>query len=180
VVKKESMTLGGDFMSGKHVDVNKHGRQDRLLKERVHDPYMTRSKPAEPTVCPECGVVFSSGRWQWLREAPEQPKEELCPACQRIRDKVPAGFLTIRGTFFREHRDEILHLIHNKVEDQRRQHPMKRLMFIDEQEDGSTVITFTDVHLPRGVGEAIERAYEGELEIQYTEEAGIVRVYWQR
>jgi NMD protein affecting ribosome stability and mRNA decay len=167
-------------MSGKHVDVSKHGRQDRLLKERVHDPYMTRSKPSEPTVCPECGVVFGSGRWQWMHEPPEHPNYELCPACQRIRDKVPAGFLTLGGKFFGEHRDEILHLIHNKVEDQKKQHPMKRLMFIEDQKDGSAVITFTDVHLPRGVGEAIERAYEGELEIQYTEEAGIVRVYWQR
>ena len=51
---------------------------------------------------------------------------------------------------------------------------------IEEQEDGSTVITFTDIHLPRGVGEAIEQAYKGELDIHYTEEAGIVRVYWKR
>jgi hypothetical protein len=167
-------------MSAKYVGANKHGRQDRLLKERVHDPYMARRKPTEPTVCPECGVVFRGGRWQWVREAPEHPNEELCPACQRIRDRIPAGFLTLSGAFFDGHRDEIMRLIHNKEEEQKRQHPMKRLMFIEEQKDGSAVITFTDVHLPRDVGEAIEHAYEGELEIQYTEEAGIVRVYWQR
>lgn len=166
-------------MSGKEGDVAKHGRQDRLIKERVHDPYMTRRKPTEPTVCPECRVVFSSGRWQWLPEVPEGAHQELCPVCQRIRDRVPAGFLTLSGEFFNQHRDEIMRLVHNKVEAQQAQHPMKRLMGVEDQGEG-VVVTFTDRHLPRGVGEAIERAYEGDLDIHYTEEAGIVRVYWQR
>lgn len=167
-------------MSGKDGDVAKRGRQDRLIKERVHDPYMTRSKPVEPTVCPECAVVFSGGRWQWLTERPVNANEELCPACQRIRDKIPAGYLTLSGAFFSEHRDEIMHLVQNKVKAQKNEHPMKRLMDIENQQDGGVVLTFTDVHLPRGVGEAIEHAYEGQLDIQYTDEAGIVRVYWRR
>lgn len=167
-------------MSGKDGDVGERGRQDRLIKENVHDPYVARSKPAEPTVCPDCGVVFADGRWQWLSEAPADANRELCPACQRIRDKVPAGFLSLSGEFFAEHSGEIMNLLHNKVEEQKTQHPMKRLMDIEDQGGDSTVITFTDVHLPRGVGEAIERAYEGELDIQYTKEAGIVRVFWQR
>jgi hypothetical protein len=41
------------------------------------------------------------------------------------------------------------------------------------------VATFTDVHLPPGVGEAIDSACEGELDIKYTDEAGIVRVIWR-
>ena len=167
-------------MSGKEGDVAKHGRHDRLLKEQVHDPYMTRSKPEEPTVCPECQVVFCDGRWQWVTPLPEKAHEELCPACLRIRDRVPAGILTLSGDFFQQHREEIMHLLHNKEQQQKAEHPMKRLMAITDEDDGSTVVTFTDTHLPRGVGEAIERAYEGELEIQYTEEAGLVRVYWQR
>ena len=73
-----------------------------------------------------------------------------------------------------------MHLVNNKVDEQKAQHPMKRLMGTEDQKDGGVVVTFTDTHLPRGVGEAIERAYEGDLDIQYTEEAGIVRVYWKR
>ena len=167
-------------MGGKQTDVAKHGRHDRLIEESVHDPYMARSKPKEPTVCEDCGVVFHKGRWQWLPEAPAGSHRQRCPACQRIHDKVPAGFLTLGGAFFDGHRDEILSLVHNKVDEQKAQHPMKRLMQIEEEEGGGVVITFTDLHLPRGVGEAIERAYEGDLDIQYTEGAGIVRVYWKR
>jgi NMD protein affecting ribosome stability and mRNA decay len=167
-------------MSGKEGDVAKQGRRDRLIKEEIHDPYMARKKLVEPTVCPECSVVFSDGRWQWMTKVPDDAHQELCPACQRIRDKVPAGFLTLSGEFFEEHRDEIKHLVHNKVEEQNAQHPMKRLMDIEDQAGGGVVITFTDMHLPRGVGEAIQRAYTGELDIQYTKEADILRVSWQR
>ena len=37
-----------------------HAQQDHIL-----DPYQARQKPAESTVCPECGAVFHDGRWQW-------------------------------------------------------------------------------------------------------------------
>ncbi len=167
-------------MSGKQTDVSRHGRRDRLIKEHVHDPYMARSKPTEPTLCEDCGVVFSSGRWQWVSEVPAGASRQKCPACQRIHDKVPAGILTLSGAFFDEHRDEIMNLVHNKVDEQKAQHPMKRLMETQAQKDGSVVVTFTDTHLPRGVGEAIKRAYEGDLDIQYTEESGLVRVFWKR
>ena len=164
-------------MAGK--DTANHGRGDRLIKERIHDPYMTRVKLSEPTVCPSCTVVFESGRWTWMATLPPDANEELCPACRRIRDKVPAGFLTLGGTFFKEHREEILNLLHNKVDSERREHPMKRIMAMEEQEN-KLVVTFTDTHLPRGVGEAVERAYEGKLDIHYEPEAGIVRVAWER
>ena len=164
-------------MSGK--DVAKHGRGDRLIKERIHDPYMARTKLPEPSLCPDCKAVFGSGRWQWITELPTEANEQLCPACRRIRDRVPAGFLTLGGSFFKEHREEIVNLIHNKVDSEKRQHPMKRIMAMEDQED-KLVITFTDIHLPRGVGEAIERAYEGSLDLHYEPEASIVRVTWER
>lgn len=167
-------------MSGKDSEVAKRGRLDRLIKEEVHDPYMARSKPKEPTVCPECGAVFRQGRWQWSAEPLEDAHEVVCPACERIRDDMPAGILTLSGAFLEKHRDEILKLIHNKVEEEKANHPMKRLMGIEDGLEGELVVKFTDLHLPRGAGEAIERAYEGELEIQYTKESNLVRVYWKR
>jgi NMD protein affecting ribosome stability and mRNA decay len=167
-------------MSGKDTDIAKHGRHDRLIKERVHDPYMTRSKFPEPTVCPGCGAVFAGGRWVWRAESTDGAHKQMCPACQRIQDRVPAGFLTLRGEFFAKHREEILQLVRNKVQAEAARHPMNRIMDIEDDEDGDAVITFTDTHLPTGVGRAIENAYEGGLDIQYTEEAGIVRVYWER
>jgi NMD protein affecting ribosome stability and mRNA decay len=166
-------------MGGKETGIAKPGRGDRLIKEHEHDPYMARFKPSGPAVCPKCKVVFSGGRWQWAASVPSDASEALCPPCQRIRDKVPAGFLTLSGKFFEANREEIMNLVRNKEESEKAQHPMKRLMAVEDREE-DTVITFTDTHLPRGVGEAIESAYEGKLEIHYTKEAGIVRVTWTR
>lgn len=167
-------------MSGKDGGVGTRGRGDRLLKEEIHDPYMARSKPKEPTRCPSCGAVFHKGRWQWTEESAEQAHELMCPACERIRDDMPAGILTLSGTFLEKHRDEILKLIHNKVEEEKAEHPMKRLMGVEENQKDELIAKFTDLHLPRGTGEAIQRAYDGELEIQYTKESNLVRVYWNR
>ena len=154
-------------------------RRDRLVEEHIHDPYLARSKPREPTLCPDCNAVFMEGRWQWPKTAPDGAHNEPCPACQRVRDRVPAGFLSLAGEFFGSHRGEIMNLVHNKVERQKAEHPLERIMDIVD-ENGTVVISFTDVHLPRGVGEEIAHAYEGELDIHYTEKSGLIRVYWRR
>lgn len=166
-------------MTSGTLHVRKPERRDRLIQEHVHDPYQARAKPHEPTVCPQCGAVFTRGRWQWTGAPATGAHEEMCPACRRIQDKVPAGLLALKGEFFRAHRDEILRLVHNKVEEQRIEHALKRMMSIEERPDG-VELAFTDTHLPRGVGEAIERAFEGQLEIQYTDESNLVRVQWTR
>lgn len=167
-------------MSGKNTDFSKHGREDRLIKEEVHDPYMARCKPSEPTVCSECGVAFTGGRWQWVEESLAEPHMMLCPACQRIHDRVPAGYLTLGGSFFTAQKDEIMNLIQNHVEQQKKQHPMKRLINIEDQADDSMLLTFTDLHLVSSVGKAIESAYQGDFDVQYTDEASIVRGKWHR
>jgi NMD protein affecting ribosome stability and mRNA decay len=166
-------------MTGKDTDIARDGRRDRLIEERIHDPYKPRGQLPEPSQCTECGAVYSGGRWQWQVDPPEGAKPTVCPACKRIRDRVPAGFLTLSGPFFESHREEILNLVHNKVGTEKAQHPMKRIMRIEEEEEG-TVVSFTDIHLPRGVGVAVESAYEGELEIKFTEHAGLLRATWRR
>jgi NMD protein affecting ribosome stability and mRNA decay len=166
-------------MTGPASFPRKPQRRDRLIREQVHDPYKARSKLREPTVCPKCEAVWLHGRWQWVETPAAGAFRTLCPACLRMRDKAPAGLLSLGGEFFRAHREEILSLARNNVEQQRREHPLKRLMGIEERTDGVEV-SFTDTHLPRGVGEAIERAFDGTLEVQYTDESNLVRVRWTR
>ena len=167
-------------MSGKNTNPARQGRHDRLSQERNHDPYKSQQKLPEPTLCPECKAVFSGSRWQWLEKIAQPMNSTLCPACSRIHEKVPAGILTVTGEFFQEHRDEILRLMHNRMDAEKAQHPLKRLMDIEDQEDGSTVVTFTDTHSPRDIGKALANAYQGELDVHYAEDEDLTRVKWNR
>ena len=151
-------------------------RHDRLLQEQVHDAYQASGKLSEPTVCPQCGSVFRSGRWQW-GDAPAGAHSEACPACRRIQDQYPAGYLSIAGPFFLSHKDEIMHLVRNHEKREREQHPLQRIMSVEDHGD-SVQVTTTDIHLARGVGEALHHAYQGELEFHYNPQEKLLRVHW--
>jgi len=153
-------------------------RRDRLVQDTRHDAYKAKNKLSEPTVCPQCGAVFHEGRWQWLSR-PAQAHEEMCPAYHRIHDEYPAGFVTAGGPFFKEHREELLQLVKNAAEHAKAEHPLKRIMKIEEQDDG-ILITTTDIHLARGIGEALHHAFQGELEYHYNERENLLRVVWER
>lgn len=154
-------------------------RRDRLLQEERHDSYKTRGKLAEPTVCPHCGAVFHGGRWQWGISAPDDAQRTSCPACQRVQDHYPAGVVVLEGGFLQSHRDEIKHLVLNEAERERAGHPLKRVMAIEESDSEMRVST-TDMHLARGIGEAVHHAYQGELEFHYNPEDARLRVHWTR
>lgn len=154
-------------------------RHDRLLRERVHDPYKTRLKLPEPTVCPQCGAVWQSGRWQWVAEPPQGAGHELCQACHRINDRYPAGELILSGLFLSTHKQEITQLVRNTEAAEKGEHPLHRIMAIDERDD-QLVITTTDIHLPRRIGQAISNAYEGDFDFQYDEEGYFIRAKWRR
>lgn len=154
----------------------KISRHDNLFQEKVHDAYKAKGKPHEPSVCPQCNAVFKQGRWQWLA-VPEGAHRDTCPACLRIHDHFPAGYLTLEGEFFAGHHDEIMNLVHNHEKRERSEHPLQRI--IDEMEkDGATLVTTTDIHLARGIGEALHHAYQGELNYHYNPEQNLLRVTW--
>ncbi len=152
--------------------------RDRLIQEHDHDTYKSKRKLPEPTVCPECGAVFHQGRWTWAPRPPDA-HETLCPACHRVHDRYPAGYVTLSGEFLRDHSQELLGLVRHVEAREKAEHPLKRIMDVAEQ-DGSTVITTTDIHLARSIGDALLHAYEGKLDYRYAEESNILHVTWER
>jgi hypothetical protein len=165
---------------GTHDQVRSHDRQrrDRQIEEQVHDPYKARYKPREPAVCPTCGVVYEHGVWHW-KGRPDGAHEHICPACQRTRDNLPAGYLTLEGEFLAGHREEIMQLVGNEEARAKAEHPMERILAI-QQEGSRTVVTTTDLHLARRIGDALRHAYQGALEIKYSPDEYLVRVFWSR
>lgn len=153
-------------------------RRDRLLQEAVHDSYKSKGKLPEPTVCPDCGAVFHAGHWQWLAK-PKDAHQTSCPACHRTHDHFPAGYVSLGGDFFATHEQEILHLVQHHATQEKAEHPLQRIMAIEKTEHG-TVVTTTDIHLARGLGDALHHAYQGELEFHYNPEQNLLRVHWSR
>lgn len=159
-----------------YIRMRRDGGANRPMQQ--DDPYRVAQKPPEPTRCPECHASFSDGRWSW-EKAPSDSYEQLCPACQRIRDRFPAGYVTIKGEFFATHRDEIVALISNHEKQEKAERPLKRIIAIEEKKDGVEVTT-TDSHLARGIGEALHDAYKGDLKLRYSRDENLLRATWKR
>lgn len=153
----------------------------RAQGTHVIDTYKLRQKLPEPTLCPQCAAVWHEGRWQWMDPLlrPRGAHEELCTACHRINDQYPAGAVTLKGGPVRRHRDEFVRLARNQEEAEKAEHPLNRIMAITEDNAETLTITTTDIHLPRRIGEAVERAFHGRLELKYDEEYYFIRVEWQ-
>jgi hypothetical protein len=49
-----------------------------------------------------------------------------------------------------------------------------------EEHPDHVTITTTDLHLPRRIGEALRRAYDGELTVHQEKQSFLVRVTWSR
>lgn len=154
------------------------GEHLQMLDEVVHDPYLKTEKLSEPTVCGDCGAVYHKGHWQW-GTAPEGANMARCPACKRIHEKLPAGYVSIQGEFAREHHDELVSMIRQYAAHQKSEHPLKRIMSL-ETDGEELMVTTTDIHLARGIGEALHKAFKGNLDFHYNEAEYLLRVRWQR
>lgn len=160
------------------MDKSQYGRRDRLMQEKRHDTYKEEKKWPEPTACTECNAVYIGGRWTW-DVPPDQANKVLCPACQRISANYPAGNLELKGSFFQKHHEEMLNLIRNEEAQEKGEHPLERIMEIADK-GSHTEITTTGVHIARRIGEAVSRAYKGELSFTYSDGEKSIRVLWER
>jgi NMD protein affecting ribosome stability and mRNA decay len=153
-------------------------RREQLQDDPRHDSYKAKGKLPDPTRCPECGAVFHKGRWTW-GEAPRGAHDQLCPACQRIRDDYPAGYVSLGGEYLGAHRDEILNIVRNCEAEERARHPLQRLIAIKDVE-GGILVTTTDTHLARRIAERIHDSCKGSLSLHYNKEESLVRATWTR
>jgi NMD protein affecting ribosome stability and mRNA decay len=149
----------------------------RAQNDHMLDPYQARQKLQEPTVCPQCGAVYHHGRWQWGR-SPEGARQDVCPACHRINDGLSAGIVTLHGPVARPRKQEIVGLARHEEAAERVEHPLNRIIRIEDTEDG-LVISTTDIHLPRRIGTALKRAMHGTLDMHFDDAGYFVRVDWR-
>ena len=151
--------------------------RDRSYGDPRHDPYQAKGKYKEPAVCGGCGAVFHHGRWAWATASENAARVE-CPACHRMRDRQPAGFITLAGVRTGEEREELARIARNVEKHEQAEHPLHRIIAIEHDADEMRVTT-TDTHLPQRIGESVRHARKGTLGIVYGPDEYVVRVHWQ-
>lgn len=154
------------------------GRHEQRMEELREDPYRAGEKLDDGTSCSKCGATFWKGRWTW-RKAGHEAEVTKCPACHRIEDDFPAGYVALKGPFVAQHRDEILEVVKARAARAREEHPLQRIMAIADTADG-VLVTTTDAHLARGIGTALNDAFKGTLDINYHRGENLVRATWRR
>lgn len=160
------------------MDKHTQSRRDSLFKSPLKDMYKTDAKLRENTQCTNCEALYRGGRWTW--EIPSAAAAKgLCPACQRIADNNPAGFLAIARDFYDAHRREIQDLIKATERKEVSEHPLERLIAIAEEPE-QLLVTTTGTHLAQRLGHALTGAYKGHVEFQYDDSKSRLDVYWTR
>lgn len=159
-------------------NIRRNFRKDRRIIEKQHDTYMEKLSIPEPSLCSDCNALFENGRWTW-NTTEKRANTIMCPACKRKRDNYPAGFIELNGQYYHEKNQEIMNLINNIEIKEKNDHPLERIMKIQNNGD-KTLITTTGIHVARRIGEAISKAHKGNYRYEYPEGEKIIRVYWDR
>jgi len=146
--------------------------------ERPDAPYGMSARPPEPTTCPSCRASFQRGRWTWAK-APAAANRQLCPACRRIQDSFPAGYVTVKGAFLRDHHDEIVAFVEAHARKEKCERPLQRLIAISPK--GATLeVTTTHSQLARSIAEGLQAQFQGDLKLRYSRDENLLRAVWQR
>lgn len=153
-------------------------RHEERLAPRREDPYHDTMKDAAPATCPRCRAGYQDGRWTWS-PAPPDAARRTCPACQRLEDDFPAGYVTLKGSFFDAHRREILDLVMARAERARLEHPLQRIIGMQDT-SGGLVVTTTDARLARGLAIALQAAFKGNLNLSFSRDENFIRATWSR
>lgn len=163
------------------MDKYQHSQKNKLFKHAAHDPYCL-PKVEGSAICPQCDAVYQAGNWTWNH--PENTlvpnaQSVTCPACRRIADNAAAGTLTVSGSFWPQHRGEIVHLFEHIEKREEAEHALERIIHLTDTADELTVTT-TGVHLANCLGHALEAAYKGQAHYHYDDNQCSVTIRWAR
>jgi hypothetical protein len=104
----------------------------------------------------------------------------LCPACRRIVAGPPRGYVRVRGAFLKTHREEIERLIRNEEARAAEDNPTARVMSWGASGGSRLELTTTTPHLAQRLGHALQKAYGGEVDYDFSHENEVARVAWSR
>jgi NMD protein affecting ribosome stability and mRNA decay len=147
--------------------------------------YLPKSGLKDTAVCSKCRLVYQNKRWRIDEKKAEElaasstTNKGVCPACRRMADNVPAGLISLSGTYLHENRDAILNLVKHVEEKAREKNPLGRIMEIG-LDKGVITISTTEDKVAQKIGREIFKAHKGELHYSWSHEQKMVRVTWKR
>ena len=155
-----------------------------IKKATYTDPYLPKEGPHDMAVCKKCHAIYHNKRWSLEEDLSKKGGNNkkrllvLCPACEKIRDKYAEGFVTLKGGYLKEHKQDILNLIKHEEERAMELNPLERIM---ELKDRGVIVDITTTHekLAQRIGKKVHKACQGELAIKWTKDK-ITRVVWER
>ena len=153
-------------------------RGEQVMQQITDDSYHSEVKLPDPTRCPECDATYLKGRWTW-KKAPLEAKVHRCPACQRIHDQFPAGYVTLKGKFDPEFRMQAVNFMRAREMHAKSEHPLQRIIAVEDVPGGIRVTT-TSGHLASGIAHALRDAFQGSVDLRYSKDEHLVRATWRK
>ena len=143
---------------------------------------------SEPAVCKECQAVYVNRRWTAAHTTASTKKQRhwrpaqmtICPACKQASSGEPRGFVYLDGAFVVRHLSEIEKLLVNEARRAGEDNPMARILDLKERDGHKLTVTTTTEHLAQRLGHAVEKAFGGDVQYNFSHENKIARVSWQR
>ena len=154
--------------------------------QQYGDPYLPKVNRGEIAICTDCHAIFRRRHWFFDENEYEKLAGQaetrciVCPACRKIRDGYFEGEITLAPSLFlKEHKQEILNLIHNEEDRAKGFNPLERIISINE-EDGKITVLTTDEKLSQRIGRELKKAYQGTTRYKWSEDTKCARVTWSR
>lgn len=135
-------------------------------------------------ICRDCDAIEIDGHWTHDADALSVAKRKgtdtaLCPGCDRVAKHRIDGVVTLTSGMLDEHREDALNLIRNVARRRQGSDVAARIASMEEH-PGEIVVTTTDRHLAERIGKEFEKAFAGDLDIQWPKGEEFVRVFWRR
>ena len=169
---------------------NKVFTNANFTKRVDHDGgrHRTRRAMSEPATCKQCRAIYANRRWTAAQNTASNRKDQhrrttqmtVCPACKQAAEGEPRGFVYLDGAFLVEHRKEIERLMLNEAKRAGEDNPLARILEFKEGNDHMLTVTTTTEHLAQRLGNAVEKAFGGDVQYNFSHENKFTRVSWQR
>ena len=142
---------------------------------------------SEPAVCNACGAVYANRRWTASQATSEGKQKHwrpsqmtVCPACKQESTGEPRGFVFLDGDFVAAHLAEIENLLRNEAARAAEDNPLARVLEWKQGGGHKLTVTTTTEHLAQRLGHALEKAFDGTVQYDFSHENKLARVNWLR